>query len=304
MYPPDLRDLSESYELGWQVQRDGVIIPSLVYKKDVPREIYQGKLVIRIKRAESLHKVTSFGKMDPHCKLFYGDFKVQTKVVKDGHQNPEWKEMFEFPIDLKTPISAELTVNVFNNKDSIGKVVFNVAELVHVYVKQREKKMPKAALPTLTESTDGKVVEPPEPPEEGLWFDLGRDNHQKTPAGRILLAFKFVDNNPKPRAPRKTVDQGRSVITTGSPAVATPTPPQQPKTPTPIITANLDKKDAAKPPSSPKPGDKKEEKKDEKVELGPELTHLTTQRPKVGGKKKNDKEKVKWISHIQRNEKR
>jgi len=295
MYPPDLRDLSESYELGWQVQRDGVIVPSLVYKKEVPRELYQGKLVIRIKRAESLHKTSSFGKMDPHCKLFYGDFKVQTKIVKEGHQNPEWKEMFEFPIDLKTPISTELTVNVFNNKDSIGKVIFNVAELVHVYVKQREKKFPKAALPSLSEATtttDGKVAEPPEPPEEGLWFDLGRDNHQKTPAGRILLAFKFVDNNPKPREPRKTVDKGRGATgTTG------PIPPSQPRvvtlTPTPTVTTTAtpttDKKDEKsnpKPPSSPKPGDKKEEKKEEKIELGPELTHLTTQRPKVGGKKK------------------
>jgi len=143
MYPPDLRDLSESYELGWQVLRDGTIVPALSYKKDLPRENYTGKLVIRIKRAESLHKTTSFGTMNPHCKLFYGDFKVQTKVVTNGHQNPEWKEMFEFPIDLKTPISAELSVNVFNNKDAIGKVVFNVAELVHVYVKQREKKFQK-----------------------------------------------------------------------------------------------------------------------------------------------------------------
>jgi len=252
MYPPDLRDLSESYELGWQVRRDGTVAPCLNYKKDVPREQYAGKLVIRVKRAEELYKTTTFGKMDPHCKIVFGDFKSQTKNIKDGHQNPEWKEMFDYPIDFKSPSSpTELSVTVFNNKDTVGKVVFNVTELIHVYVKQREKKMAKVLLPVLTESTDGKVVEPPEPPEEGLWFELGRDNHQKTPAGRILLAFKFIDNNPKPRPPRKTVDQGHAA---GAP----------------------------KPPSSPRPTDKKEEK----VELGPELTHLTTSRPKVGGKKK------------------
>jgi len=140
----------------------------------------------------------------------------------------------------------------------------------------------------LTESTDnkenkeGKTSEPPEPPEEGLWFDLGRDNHQKTPAGRILLAFKFIDANPKPREPRKTVDKGRSTA-------ITPMPPSQPKTTTTTPTITTDKSGPSasgpKPPGSPKPGPMKEEKKDEKIETGPELTHLTTQRPKVGGKK-------------------
>jgi len=299
MYPPDLRDLSESYELGWQVQRDGVIVPALSYKKDIPREVYTGKLVIRVKRAESLHKTTSFGKMDPHCKLFYGDFKNQTKAVKDGHTNPEWKEMFEFPIDLKTPIAAELTVNVFNNKDSIGKVVFNVAELVHVYVKQREKKMPKAALPALSEtSTDGKVVEPPEPPEEGLWFDLGRENHQKTPAGRILLAFKFLDANPKPREPRKTVDKGRNpAIATGP----TTTPPQQPK---PAASPKDEKTvSGPKPPSSPKPGDTKEEKKRRENRDRPRINSFNNTATQSWWEKNNHKEKI-WISFIFRYEKR
>jgi len=131
---------------------------------------------------------------------------------------------------------------------------------------KEKKKIPKAALPALTEApTDGKIVEPPEPPEEGLWFDLGRDNHQKTPAGRILLAFKFIDNNPKPREPRKTVDKGRgATATTGS-----PTPPSQPKIVTTIPTTPVEKKDekvsSPKPPASPKPGDKKEEKKKKKL---------------------------------------
>ncbi len=41
------------------------------------------------------------------------------------------------------------------------------------------------------------------PVEDGLWFELGRDNHQKTPAGRILLSFRFIDSDPKKVAERQ-----------------------------------------------------------------------------------------------------
>jgi hypothetical protein len=116
-YPPDLRDLVDSHVLSWQVGRDGLMTPTLTLRPELRKIAYRGKIAIRVKRAEYLYNTSTFGKMDPIVTIKYGPFENKTPVHKNGHQNPEWNAVFEFPVRdsrrltrTRSPVDTGLTV--------------------------------------------------------------------------------------------------------------------------------------------------------------------------------------------------